>query len=98
MHVYEQLHHDNGFLWSMSAVVDYKMTGNRMSRRGGMIAASHLASRFNLKGNFIRAWLGVKLCIAKLFLHGVNGRGYNMLGMAVLAFIISKSVHNDKKE
>lgn len=54
---YEQLHHDNGFLWSPSAVADYKLTGNRLSRRRGLIAASHLASRFNLKGNFIRAWL-----------------------------------------
>ncbi|MEK4328500.1 glycoside hydrolase family 88 protein [Paenibacillus sp. FSL R7-0312] len=54
---YEQLHHDNGFLWSLSAVADYKLTGNMLSRRRGLIAASHLASRFNLKGQFIRAWL-----------------------------------------
>lgn len=54
---YEKLHHDNGFLWSLSAVADYKITGNPLSRRRGLIAASHLASRFNLKGRFIRAWL-----------------------------------------
>ncbi|MBB6637701.1 glycoside hydrolase family 88 protein [Cohnella thailandensis] len=54
---YEKLHHDNGFLWSLSAVADYKLTGDPMSRRRGLIAASHLASRFNLKGGFIRAWL-----------------------------------------
>jgi len=57
LHEYEQLHHDNGFLWSPSAVADYQLTGNALSRRRGLIAASHLASRYNLKGNFIRAWL-----------------------------------------
>jgi unsaturated chondroitin disaccharide hydrolase len=57
LHEYEQLHHDNGFLWSLSAVAGYKLTGNLLSRRRGLIAASHLASRYNLKGRFIRAWL-----------------------------------------
>ncbi|CAM3087459.1 glycoside hydrolase family 88 protein [Paenibacillus lupini] len=57
LHEYEKLHHDNGFLWSLSAVASYKTTGNPMSRRRGLIAASHLASRFNVKGPFIRAWV-----------------------------------------
>ncbi|MBN2982428.1 MULTISPECIES: glycoside hydrolase family 88 protein [Cohnella] len=54
---YEELHHDNGFMWSLSAVANFKITGNPPSRRRGLIAASHLASRFNLPGRFIRAWL-----------------------------------------
>jgi unsaturated chondroitin disaccharide hydrolase len=51
-----QLDHDMGFIWSLSAVAQYKLTGNEQSKRRGLIAASHLAGRFNLKGNFIRAW------------------------------------------
>ncbi len=50
------LHHDVGFMWLPSAVIDYKITKNEMSRIRGLKAASHLAGRFNLKGHFIRAW------------------------------------------
>lgn len=50
------LHHDVGFMWLPSAVIDYKLTGNEASRIRGLKAASHLAGRFNLAGRFIRAW------------------------------------------
>ncbi|MEG0370437.1 MAG: glycoside hydrolase family 88 protein, partial [Hungatella sp.] len=50
------LHHDVGFMWLPSAVIDYKLTGNAPSRIRGLKAASHLAGRFNLAGQFIRAW------------------------------------------
>jgi unsaturated chondroitin disaccharide hydrolase len=53
---YYGLHHDVGFMWLLSAVADYRLTGNPESRRRGMIAASYLASRFNIRGGFIRAW------------------------------------------
>jgi unsaturated chondroitin disaccharide hydrolase len=53
---YEKLHHDVGFMWELSAVANYRLTGNEKSRTRGLIAASHMASRFNVKGNFIRAW------------------------------------------
>ncbi|QEN04295.1 glycosyl hydrolase family 88 [Thiospirochaeta perfilievii] len=57
---YDTLHHDVGFLWTLSSVASYKITGNEQSRRRAMLAASTLFSRFNLKGNFIRAWNGNK--------------------------------------
>ncbi len=57
LHEFEKLHHDNGFIWSLSSVANYKLTDNPLSRRRALIAASHLAGRFNLKGQFIRAWL-----------------------------------------
>jgi len=41
-------------------VASYKLTGNDKSRRRAMLAASTLASRFNIKGQFIRAWNGDK--------------------------------------
>lgn len=50
------LHHDVGFMWLPSAVIDYKLTGNGPSRIRGLKAASHLAGRFNPMGAFIRAW------------------------------------------
>ena len=50
------LHHDVGFMWLPSAVIDYKLTGNEKSKIRGLKAASHLAGRFNLAGGFIRAW------------------------------------------
>lgn len=53
---YFTLHHDVGFMWLPSAVAHYKYDGNVKSLRRGLIAASHLAGRFNLNGNFIRAW------------------------------------------
>lgn len=50
------IHHDVGFMWIPSAIAHYKLLGNEESKRRGLIAASHLAGRFNIKGNFIRAW------------------------------------------
>lgn len=54
------LHHDVGFMWYPSAVTNYKLTGNELSAKRGYIAASIIASRFNPKGSFIRAWNGVE--------------------------------------
>ncbi|PXV85052.1 unsaturated chondroitin disaccharide hydrolase [Lachnotalea glycerini] len=50
------LHHDVGFMWMTSAVYDYKLTGNEVARKRALHAATILAGRFNLNGNFIRAW------------------------------------------
>lgn len=53
---YYPLHHDVGFMWSLCSVANYKLSGNELSKRRAMTAASHLAGRFNLQGQFIRAW------------------------------------------
>ena len=50
------LHHDVGFMYMMSAVADYRLTGNEDSRRVGIHAANLLAGRFNPVGRFLRAW------------------------------------------
>ncbi len=55
---YVGLYHDVGFMWSLSAVADYKLTGSERSKERGLAAAGVLASRFNPNGNFIRAWNG----------------------------------------
>lgn len=48
--------HDSGFKWLLTAVANYRQTGNEASRNRGILAASNLAGRFNLAGQFIRAW------------------------------------------
>lgn len=53
---YEKLDHDLGFMWILTSVANYKLTGNEMSRLRALKAANYLAARFNLKGRYIRAW------------------------------------------
>ncbi|UVI27489.1 glycoside hydrolase family 88 protein [Paenibacillus spongiae] len=52
----EQLHHDVGFQFLSTAVIKHTITGDADGRRRGLEAANFLASRFNLSGQFIRAW------------------------------------------
>lgn len=56
IHDYDRMDHDAGFMWMLSSVANYRITGNDRSRRRGMLAASILASRYNARGKFIRAW------------------------------------------
>ena len=53
---YEGLYHDVGFMWMHTAVADYRLTGSHHSLVRGRHAANLLAGRFNILGNFIRAW------------------------------------------
>jgi unsaturated chondroitin disaccharide hydrolase len=55
---YEGLHHDVGFMWLHSAVANYRLTGNKDSRRRGLHTANLLAGRYNPAGKFIRSWNG----------------------------------------
>ena len=50
------LDHDNGFKWLLTAVADYRATGSLASQNRGLLAAGHLAGRFNPVGRFLRAW------------------------------------------
>ena len=52
----DALHHDVGFLWHILSGANYRLTGNRKSRNRNLTAAMLLASRYNVKGNFIRCW------------------------------------------
>jgi unsaturated chondroitin disaccharide hydrolase len=55
---FKRLHHDVGFIWKLSGVANYRITGNAASATKSLYAASTLASRFNVDGNYIRAWNG----------------------------------------
>lgn len=53
---YYGLHHDVGFMWLPTSVASYKITQNPQSRKRALHAANLLAGRYNLVGEFIRAW------------------------------------------
>lgn len=48
--------HDLGFLYSLSAVAQYKLTGNEVAKEVGIKAADYLIGRYKEKGEFIQAW------------------------------------------
>ena len=49
-------HHDMGFLYSLSCVAAYKLTGNERAKETALMAADNLVSRYQEKGEFIQAW------------------------------------------
>ncbi len=50
------LDHDNGFKWLPTSVIRYKKEKCSASLNRGILAAGNLAGRFNIAGNFFRAW------------------------------------------
>ena len=53
---FEGLHHDVGFMWTLSSVLDWRLTGDKTARTRALHAATILAGRYNPRGRFIRAW------------------------------------------
>ena len=51
--------HDVGFVWLLSSGICYKNNENEDSKRRLLNMATYLAGRFNIVGNYIRAWDGV---------------------------------------
>lgn len=49
-------YHDLGFLYTLSCVADYKITGNVVAREVALEAARCLAARYQKNGGFIQAW------------------------------------------
>ena len=58
LHGFLGLHHDVGFQWLHTSVANYRLTGDKDSRRRGLHAATILAGRYTPAGKFIRAWNG----------------------------------------
>lgn len=48
--------HDLGFLYTLSCVALYKLTGNERARTVALKAAAVLSERYNEKGRYIQAW------------------------------------------
>lgn len=55
---FDKLHHDVGFMWHLTSGANYRITGNASSRTRNLFAAASLFSRYNIDGDFIRAWNG----------------------------------------
>lgn len=53
---YYGLHHDVGFMWLLTSVANYRLTGNEDSKKRGLLTANLLAGRYNPVGEYIRAW------------------------------------------
>lgn len=53
---YYKLDHDIGFMWTLTSVARYKLLQADDAKRRALLAANLLAARFNVKGNYIRAW------------------------------------------
>ena len=52
------LHHDMGFMFLPTSVKNFEMTGDEAAKERALLAACVLASRYNIKAKFIRAWQG----------------------------------------
>lgn len=48
--------HDLGFMYSLSCVADYKLTGSEEAKKTALEAADQLMIRYKEKGEFIQAW------------------------------------------
>ncbi|MGN7170455.1 glycoside hydrolase family 88 protein [Paenibacillus cellulositrophicus] len=51
-----RFHHDVGFQYLPTSILKFKLTGDADGRRRGLAAANFLAGRFNLAGQYLRAW------------------------------------------
>jgi unsaturated chondroitin disaccharide hydrolase len=48
--------HDLGFLYTLSGIAQYKLTGDERARYVALAAADRLIERFNPRGEYIQAW------------------------------------------
>lgn len=53
---YRYVDHDLGFMWLHTAVAHFRLMQDKTAEKRGLHAAAILASRFQSKGNYFRAW------------------------------------------
>lgn len=53
---HQGMDHDSGFKWLPTAGAHYRLTKDAAAKNRTLLAADHLAGRFNPVGQFIRAW------------------------------------------
>lgn len=53
---FRNIHHDVGFMWHLTSGANYRLTGNEASAIRNFFAATSLFSRYNITGDYIRAW------------------------------------------
>lgn len=84
---YKVLHHDVGFMWHLTSGANYRLTGNQASCVRNLYAASTLFSRYNIDGDYIRAW------------NGVHNAGYSIIDCLMnlsLLYWASKEIGDDR--
>lgn len=52
----KHISHDLGFLYTLTCVADYTLTGNERGKELALLAALVLTERYNEKGQYIQAW------------------------------------------
>ncbi|RKL66915.1 glycosyl hydrolase [Salipaludibacillus neizhouensis] len=70
-----RLDHDIGFMWTLTSIARFKLIGDEESRRRALLAANLLMGRFNVNGNYIRAW--------NPWFEGDENRGYAIIDCAM---------------
>ena len=68
---YKKIHHDVGFMWHLTSGANYRLTGNEASAVRNFFAATSLFSRYNITGDYIRAWNGAW--------EGGDNEGYSII-------------------
>lgn len=68
----DKVHHDVGFMWHLTSSASYRLTKDKASLNRSLLCAMSLASRFKLKGGYIRAW------------NGLDGVGNNTDGWTII--------------
>ena len=68
---YKSLHHDVGFMWHLTSGANYRLTGNKESCTRNLFAAASLFARYNIAGDYIRAWNGTW--------HGRENAGFSII-------------------
>ncbi|GAF63869.1 putative glycosyl hydrolase [Bacillus sp. TS-2] len=53
---FDRLDHDMGFMWILTSVARYKTVEEEDARKKALLVANLFMGRFNLNGNYIRAW------------------------------------------
>lgn len=60
LYEYENVDHDLGFLWLLTGVEHFNHFKDKEAKNAALLAASVLASRYDIKSKVIRAWNGEK--------------------------------------
>ena len=53
---FKELFHDVGFMWHLVCGANYRLTGDKKAYNKNLYAAASLFSRYNIDGEYIRAW------------------------------------------
>lgn len=85
------LNHDVGFMWHVTSGAAYRLTGDKESFNRNLLAAMILASRYNIKGEFLRCWNG--------FAYGGDTSGWTIIDSLMnlpLLYWASKETGDDR--